>query len=120
MNGLQWIDCIAEPDGSIRSRVFVPPESDWFSGHFPEQPILPAIAQLCAVRAVLKRGTGKDVSFSTIKRVRFKQIIQPDDIFEIIIETPNSEKPFLRSFRIMLENQIACNGTITIGENATA
>jgi 3-hydroxymyristoyl/3-hydroxydecanoyl-(acyl carrier protein) dehydratase len=93
----------------------VPPDSPWFSGHFPNEPILPGIAQLSMVFELIRRAlAGKgDVRFKEIKRVRFKQIIRPDDPIRIVVGPVDPAKGAI-PFRIEVNEDglwpIACSG----------
>lgn len=49
-----------------------------FDGHFPNNPILPAIVQLAMVRCVAEQGIGKPLFPATIGKTKFKAMILPD------------------------------------------
>ncbi|MCJ7600554.1 MAG: hypothetical protein MUO63_03520, partial [Desulfobulbaceae bacterium] len=62
------------------SAVFVFSDSfPGFDGHFPGQPVLPAIIQLAAVRYLAELGLGQSVRPGGYSRIKFRGIIQPDD-----------------------------------------
>lgn len=94
----------------ISATARVDKNSLWFSGHFPENPILPGIAQLAMILEVLQKAVHNRMSVSGIRRVRFKRIVRPGDELRLFIK-PGSGNEY--SFRIMLENQIACSGAVT-------
>ena len=68
----------------ISADIHVPSDSPWFCGHFPGEPILPGIAQLGMVYDAINRSGDQNLEISNISRVRFKQIIRPNDQLKII------------------------------------
>jgi 3-hydroxyacyl-[acyl-carrier-protein] dehydratase len=85
------IDRIIEIDGDdsaigIKNVTFNEPQ---FTGHFPDQPIMPgvllieAMAQTAGAICALKRGGGSDlVYFMTIDNARFRKPVVPGDRVE--------------------------------------
>ena len=99
--------------GDISSIRTFDRESAWFSGHFPDYPVLPGIAQLAAVADMIQEKTGETVQVAALKRVKFKQIIHPDDTLDIQA-TRNPDQPDTYSFFIRVKNEIACQGIMTL------
>ncbi len=70
----------------IDARCFIPLESHWFSGHFPSEPIFPALGLMGLVDGALgdrgllyhPAGAGR-----VYKRVRFRQIVRPGDTLAV-------------------------------------
>lgn len=54
-----------------------PPDFAGFQGHFPGNPILPAIVQLTAVRFVAERAVGHGLAPALCQKIKFKGIIRP-------------------------------------------
>ncbi len=100
-------------EGKVSAGVEVKPDSPWFSGHFPGNPILPGIAQLAMVFEAIEQGGQDDLRISSVRRVRFKQIVKPEDRLKLTVQ-PISESPFSYSFQIMLKDEIACSGTMIL------
>jgi 3-hydroxymyristoyl/3-hydroxydecanoyl-(acyl carrier protein) dehydratase len=92
----------------------VPPDSPWFSGHFPHDPILPGIAQLSMVFDAIRRSApdGTEVQFTGVRRVRFKQVIRPDEPVRVAAAPVGPGKDVF-AFRIMINEEIACSGNVT-------
>jgi len=97
----------------ISADIQVPRDSTWFSGHFPGDPILPGIAQLGMVFDAIHQLGNRNIKISNINRVRFKQIIRPDDHLEIII-VPRENYAESYSFRIMVGGKLVCSGVMTV------
>ena len=89
----------------------VPPDSPWFDGHFPEDPTLPGIAQLEMAVDVIKLAGKRNLSVTGFKKVRFKRVIRPNQALKIIA-TPRKSKEGSYAFRILVENELACNGVL--------
>ena len=102
----------------LRVEVQVPRDSPWFSGHFPEEPILPGIAQLGMVFDAIKQSSDRNLIISSVSRVRFRQIIRPDDQLRIIA-TPQKDHAESYVFRIMVKGELVCSGVMTVEERAS-
>ncbi|MCG6881480.1 MAG: hypothetical protein LJE96_20335 [Deltaproteobacteria bacterium] len=99
--------------GEMILHAQVPPESPWFNGHFPEDPTLPGIAQLeMAVDAIRLAGK-RNVSAAGFRRVRFKRVIRPGEKLEIIAAPRKSDEDAY-AFRILVGNELACNGVLFV------
>ena len=84
-------------------------DSPWFSGHFPDNPILPGIAQLSIVFEAVRNAAKNELKILGFKRVKFKQIIKPDDKLEIkAIQDERDASTY--SFTISVKGEIACSG----------
>jgi 3-hydroxymyristoyl/3-hydroxydecanoyl-(acyl carrier protein) dehydratase len=95
----------------ILADVEVMPDSPWFSGHFPGDPILPGIAQLAMVFDVIDQLSDQNLKISGIRNVKFKQIIKPNDNLRIIA-TPRKENATSFSFRVIVKGEVACSGIL--------
>ncbi len=93
----------------------VGPESPWFSGHFPGEPILPGVAQLEMVFDTIQGFSPKSLRVTSIRKVRFKQMIRPNDSIRIIAK-PRDQRSVSFSFRVMAKGQLACSGIMVIEE----
>lgn len=103
----------ADSAGSIYARAVVPADSPWFSGHFPENPILPAIAQLAIVSDMIRQATGREQNPGAVNRVKYRRIIRPDETI-LVAATPVDCKPGVFSFQMSVDDQMACKGRITM------
>jgi 3-hydroxymyristoyl/3-hydroxydecanoyl-(acyl carrier protein) dehydratase len=61
----------------------VTPELPYFEGHFPQNPLLPAIALLDLSIEFLKLILKKPIEFKTISSAKFLEPIRPQDILTI-------------------------------------
>ncbi len=99
----------------IAADVRVPSDSPWFHGHFPGEPILPGVAQIGMVIDAIRQAQNQDLKVSGVRRVRFKQIIRPDDQLKIIA-APLKQNAGAYSFRILIEDEAACSGVMMVEE----
>jgi 3-hydroxyacyl-[acyl-carrier-protein] dehydratase len=99
--------------GEWTTQVQVVPESLWFSGHFPGDPVLPAIAQLGMVFDAVCKVSGLQCRIAGFSRVKFKKIIRPGDCLKITIRSKKDEEG-MYAFRILIGDDIACTGSMAL------
>ena len=105
--------CSGSDQMTLKAEVL--PDSPWFDGHFPEDPILPAIAQLEMAFDVIKMCGKQNLTVAGFKKVRFKKIIRPRQKLQIIATSRKSEEGSY-AFRILVEDELACNGVLLVKE----
>ena len=100
----------------ITANAMAKADSPWFSGHFPDDPILPGIAELSIVYDLIKLNEhekGNDVRITSVKKVRFRQPVKPEESLNIEIN-PDEKNRDLYSFKIKTENENICTGMIVV------
>jgi 3-hydroxymyristoyl/3-hydroxydecanoyl-(acyl carrier protein) dehydratase len=108
------LDTVRKLDtGEWCTDVQVPAESSWFSGHFPGDPILPAIAQLGMTFEAACQAMGEGFRVAGFSRIKFKKIVRPGDCLKISV-LPKRDLPGQYAFRISVGDDIACTGTIAL------
>jgi len=100
-------------DNEISADIRVPSDSHWFDGHFPGEPILPGVAQIGMVLDAIRKAHHPDLMISSVRRVRFKHIIRPDDQLKIIA-VPLKQETDSYSFRILVQEETVCSGVMTV------
>jgi len=90
-------DCIRnlEKESSGENRLQItatcvfPPSFSGFKGHFPGNPILPAIVQLATVRHITENIIGIDLTPHSYTKTKFRGMVKPDQeiIFRITVTT---------------------------------
>jgi len=76
-----------ERDGAFRAEVEVDPGSAWFTGHFPGDPVLPAIGQLDLLRRLqLRRGA--PAHLAAVDSLRLAEPVRPGDRLVVEIGRP--------------------------------
>ena len=84
-----------------------------FEGHFPEQPVLPAIAQLAAVRFLAAKHLGKQLLPTSVDRAKFKTMIGPEEQVTITIRLDQLDNDVTISFSITTDKGKAASGAIS-------
>jgi 3-hydroxyacyl-[acyl-carrier-protein] dehydratase len=97
----------------LTAEVHVPPGSPWFDGHFPGAPVLPGIAQLGMVFDLIRHAFEGPIWVAEVSRVRFKQIILPDDRLSVSAE-PRPGRIGTYAFRIAKGEDLVCSGTMVV------
>jgi 3-hydroxymyristoyl/3-hydroxydecanoyl-(acyl carrier protein) dehydratase len=112
----QWHRVTLLPEsasGELQATAETHPTSPWYSGHFPGEPILPGIAQIAMVLETIHKARGHDLCITGIKRVRFKQVIQPADDIAIRVR-PREGDPNAYGFQVTVGEEIACSGILVV------
>jgi 3-hydroxymyristoyl/3-hydroxydecanoyl-(acyl carrier protein) dehydratase len=92
----------------MAARVTTDSNSPWFSGHFPDDPILPGIAQLKMV-ADLIAISRKDASYMTgLSRIKFRKIVRPGEPLDIHATHGKIQNQY--AFRISSSDKEICSG----------
>ncbi len=99
--------------GELLARAETHPASPWFSGHFPEEPILPGIAQIAMVLEVIQQIRSRELHISGLKRVRFKKVVQPGEVITIRVR-PREDDGDSYSFQVGVDGEIACSGILIV------
>lgn len=97
----------------ITAQLIVGPDSPWFDGHFPGNPIVPGIAQMSMIFDLMQRTMGPGLKLEGFKRVRFKQLIRPDTPISILIK-PAGKTPKRFEYKLTSDEEIVCTGFIDI------
>ena len=97
----------------ISADIHVPSDSPWFDGHFPGAPILPGVAQVGMVFDAVRKVHNQELTVSSVRRVRFKGIIRPDDRLKIIA-APLKQEADSYSFRILVQDEMVCSGVMAV------
>jgi 3-hydroxymyristoyl/3-hydroxydecanoyl-(acyl carrier protein) dehydratase len=99
--------------GALGGDVRVSAQSPWFEGHFPGRPVLPGVAQLAMVFDVIQGALDAPVRVLEVSRVRFKQMILPEDHLRVWAE-PQAKREGAYTFRITKQAEVVCSGTMIV------
>jgi len=110
----EWLTA-PEARDRITAVARFPADSAWFSGHFPENPILPGVALIALVaRTVIGRESraGRFLAIAGVRRVRFRLPVKPgDEVTLSATEAPGPRGPSF-AFSIQLAGEQACSGVL--------
>ncbi len=82
---------LGHSENSAKALWEVPPHLTYFQGHFPEQPVLPAVGIIDVTMEVLKKHIGKNVELSEIEYAKFMKPVTPLMTVQIYAQL-NSDK----------------------------
>lgn len=99
------------PGQRISATVRAPASSVWFSGHFPQDPVLPGIAQLFIVLQVIEKATKRALVLQKVHRTKYRRIIRPEEEIEISVQPADNAAGQWR-FELTVEKQLACRGRL--------
>ncbi|KJR99094.1 MAG: hypothetical protein VR65_16740 [Desulfobulbaceae bacterium BRH_c16a] len=102
----------------ITASVAAESTSSWFSGHFPNNPILPGIAQLKMVADLIAKPGGGNVYITGLSRVKFRKIIKPGEKLDILVTCSNVENQYL--FKITSGDEDVCSGKMLFTQTEIA
>lgn len=106
----------SDPRQGIRAEIQVPGEAILFDGHFPDEPILPGVAQIALVMDLLAAALERPVTPQGISRVRFKKIIRPEETITVNI-SPKGGDESTYGFTLANGMDKVCSGTVTLADN---
>ncbi len=99
----------------IEALAYVPTDSSWFLGHFPNEPILPGIALIyMAEQAIIQDAAakGEEITFEALKRVRFTQPVRPGESLKVKVTSEETGEETLFTFKVVHEENVVCSGLI--------
>lgn len=99
----------------ITGSVTTEGDSPWFSGHFPNNPILPGIAQLKMVAdLIVKPGEGI-LRLAGLSRIKFRKLVRPGEQLDIQVTCSNPEDHYM--FKITSGDEDVCSGKMLFTHN---
>jgi len=98
------------PEG-VQCRVEIAADCPFFAGHFPGNPVLPAIAHLQLVTEVYRRGTETTVFLSSVRRLRMNARIGVDET--VIVRVAKAGADGTSRFSIERESNVVSQGIVT-------
>ena len=112
------VDRVAADKLNVSGTFVFPASCQGFAGHFPGQPILPAVVQLAAVRFLTQCGIGEKVQLCRVERTRFKAIVLPDEPVTIAIRLSKKDEEWLGQFSLAkVGDELVASGTIVVSSD---
>lgn len=110
------------PEGRWESMVRFEPSSEWFSGHFPDCPLVPGIALLALAAEILKRQGHEQrrrLEVYGFSKVRFKQLVSPDEELHISVAAMPSGPEAMLDFHITCRGDTVAQGLLKAREEVS-
>lgn len=88
----------------------------FFEGHFPGRPIMPGVLIIEAVyQTALAVLEGKEYGLTKIKKIKFRQTIEPGDIVSFNVElTESSDNRYEVSARVSVDDGLVASGELIL------
>ena len=107
------------PEGRWESTIRFESSSEWFSGHFDECPLVPGVALLALAAEMVKRQgreQGRCIEVSGFSKVRFKQLVSPDEELHISVASMPSGPEAKLDFHITRRGDTVAQGLLKASE----
>jgi 3-hydroxymyristoyl/3-hydroxydecanoyl-(acyl carrier protein) dehydratase len=120
----RWLplkDLRITPEGRWESIVRFEPSSEWFLGHFDECAVLPGAALLALAAEMVKRQgceQGRRLEVSGFSRVRFKQLVFPDEELHVSVAAMPPGPEAKLDFHITCRGHTVAQGLLKASEEA--
>ncbi len=88
--------------------LLLQPDLRWFEGHFPDQPILPGVAQLHIASVLAERVWGIEFPGHDMSRVKFRRVMQPGE--RVSLSLVRRERRL--DFQYVSGGEIVASGTV--------
>ena len=109
-NSLKSMD--REDNGKVVGTFVFSPDFPAFEGHFPGQPVLPAVVQIAAARLLAEKHLNRQLNPVNLGRAKFKSMVGPDEPITITISLDQSSDDVTISFSITAETKKVATGDI--------
>lgn len=100
------------PALTATARLFCPPDFPGFAGHFPEQPVLPAVLQLLAVRLLAESLLTTALTPVGGERLKFKGMVGPDEAVNLRVSLRDQAGLLKGEFRLDRDGAPIASGTL--------
>lgn len=104
-------------EAGMNTSITIAEDSHWFSGHFPDNPILPGVAQLKYVVDLISAHCGTDLHIAGLSRVKFRKIIHPGEVLNIEVTSTAAKDQYM--FSITSGNEDVCSGRMSFSPQKT-
>jgi 3-hydroxyacyl-[acyl-carrier-protein] dehydratase len=98
--------------GTVSAEFRCPADFPPFAGHFPGQPVLPAVVQLVFVRILAADLLQTDLELVRTGRIKFKEMVRPDEIVNIHIALEEIDQQWHALFKLKKNDSVVASGTI--------
>ncbi len=96
---------------TITRTIHLTPDHPCFSGHFPGNPIFPAIAQISLVVTAVEESLGRPVLVRQVNHGKFLQLVRPDTELSLKVELQDSGEA---TWTLLAGQQICSKGRMLL------
>lgn len=109
----EWrIENESDTDRELAGVFVFPDDFSGFAGHFPDQPILPAIIQLASVRHLTELALGQKLVPSECNRAKFRGMVKPQDEMAVNVKLSAKDDGYLAKFSLKIKNDPVSSGVL--------
>ncbi|MEN8142279.1 MAG: beta-hydroxyacyl-ACP dehydratase [Thermodesulfobacteriota bacterium] len=101
----------------VSAELCCPPDFPAFAGHFPGQPVLPAVIQLAVVRMLAGEIIDQPLQPEKTERVKFKNMIRPDEKVFVEVELKAVAEKWQADFRLRNDRDTIAAGKLLLRES---
>lgn len=98
--------------GTISAELCCPADFPAFAGHFPGQPVLPAVMQLVVVRLLAGELLQRPLDPIKTDRLKFKGMIQPNETINVQVHLEKVAGDWHAAFKLRRIDAVVSAGTI--------
>lgn len=84
-------------------------DGEWFSGHFPDFPVLPGVAQLFFLRRFARRAFADFPDAASYRRIKFRRLVRPDETVLLEVKRIGSGS---FSFQMSVAGEVSSSGIV--------
>ena len=111
-------DQARQENGTWVQRFHFPQHFVGFAGHFPDMPVLPAIAQLLAAACVMEAALGRGLRVASVSKAKFLAPIRPET--DVRVEAaPRESDPLTCAARLYTGGELAASFTLGLAEDGS-
>ena len=116
---LDGVKVMEKTANSVTLEFSIPSSSPYFNGHFPEFPILPAVAQVELVIRLASEYLGTGIDISEIRRIKFSNFFKPDNPHLLRIDKKEDKGERTLSFKVFspASDTVFSSGVMVTSEN---
>jgi 3-hydroxymyristoyl/3-hydroxydecanoyl-(acyl carrier protein) dehydratase len=98
--------------GTGTIRLCCPEDFPGFEGHFPGEPILPAVLQLMAVRLLAETMAGAPLDSVGVERLKFKGMVRPAELIMVRVNLRQERELLRADFSLKRGPATVASGTL--------
>lgn len=103
-----------------RARAQVPADHPCLAGHFPGNPVVPAVVLLEQVLAALRLWRGPQWQLRRLLAAKFLRPLRPDEHFEILLRLTGTAPDARLDWRCERDARLLAQGAWQVGERPGA
>ena len=96
----------------VQAELCCPADFPAFNGHFPGQPVLPAVIQLAAIRSLTSELVGLELEPVRTGRLKFKGMVGPGDLINVRVDIRREGENWSSEFKMDHEGSTISSGSI--------